>query len=112
MMRPVFMANMLALLLGMTGDDLVFDLVVDALRENAASDQLVLGGIGAAVDDALRVGVADTGDRLELIGGGGVDVQRRCGGFRCSRCWFGRLSDVEDGSNSEQKGDDKQLATK
>src|SRR5438309_355337 len=100
------------LLLGVASDDLVFDLVVDALWENAASDELVLGGVRATVDDALGVGIADAGDRLELISGSGVDVERRRAGFRCSRWRFWRLSDVEDRSNSEQKSGGKQLATK
>lgn len=72
----------------MAGDDLVLDLVVRGLGEDAAGNELVLCGVGPAVDDALCVGVADTVECLELIGGGGVDVERGgggssgcCGGF-------------------------------
>jgi hypothetical protein len=77
------------LLGGLVGDDLVLDLVVDALGQDAARDELVLGGVRASVDDAFGVGVADAGDGLELIGGGGVDVDliRRRGGC----CGGGRL---------------------
>ena len=60
----------------MTGDDLVLDLVVGSLGENAAGDELVLGSVGTAVDDALGVSVADAGKGLELVGGGGVDIEQ------------------------------------
>src|SRR5437868_11518130 len=80
------------LLLGMTGDDLIFDLVVDALGENAARDELVFSRVGAAIDDALGVGIADAADGFELVGCRSVDIERRCAGFRCGRRWFGRLS--------------------
>jgi hypothetical protein len=59
---------------GLVGDDLVFDLVVDALGQDAAGDELVFGRIGPSVDDALGIGVADAGDGFELVCGGGVDV--------------------------------------
>src|SRR5882672_9982924 len=71
------------LLLGVAGDDLVLDLVVRGLGKNAAGDELVLGGVGAAVDDALGIGVADAGEGLELVGGGGVDVEFVGGSGRC-----------------------------
>jgi hypothetical protein len=75
------------LLLGVGGDDLVFDLVVGGFGKDAAGEELVLGGVGTAVDDALGVGVADTGKGLELVDGGGVDVDLvGCGG----RSWFSR----------------------
>jgi len=53
----------------MAGDDLVLDLVVDALGKNATRDELIFGGVGAAVDDALGVGITDAGEGLELIRG-------------------------------------------
>jgi hypothetical protein len=70
----IFSRDMLLLRRGLLGDDLVLDLVVDALRQNTAGDELVFSGVGAVVDDALGVGVADAGDGLELVGRGGVDV--------------------------------------
>ena len=60
----------------MAGDDLVLDFVVCGLRKDATGDELVLGGVGAAVDDAFGVGVADAGEGLELVGGGGINVER------------------------------------
>ncbi len=69
-----------AYFLGCAGDDLVLDLVVGGFGKNAAGEELVLGGVGAAVDDALGVGVADAGKGLELVGGGGVDVELVGGG--------------------------------
>jgi hypothetical protein len=69
------------LLLGVGGDDLVFDLVVGGFGKDTAGEELVLGGVGAAVDDTLGVGVADAGKGLELVDGGGVDVDLvGCGG--------------------------------
>ena len=64
-----------ALLLGPAGDDLILNLVVSGFRKNAARDKLVLRSVGAAVDDAFGVGVADAGEGLELVGCGGVDVE-------------------------------------
>jgi hypothetical protein len=70
----------------MAGDDLVFDLVVGGFRKDAPGEELVLGGVGAAIDDALGIGVADAGKGLELVDGGGVDVDLvGCGG----RSWGG-----------------------
>jgi hypothetical protein len=70
----------------MTGDDLVLDLVVSSLREDAAGNELVLCSVGAAVNDAFCVGVADAVEGLELVRGGRVDVEGRggsgSGGFR------------------------------
>jgi hypothetical protein len=63
----------------MAGDDLVLDLVVRGLRENAAGDELVLGGVGTTIDDALCVGVAYPVEGLKLVSCGGVDVERGCG---------------------------------
>jgi hypothetical protein len=75
------------LLFGVAGDDLVFDLVVGGFGEDAAGEELVFGGVGAAVDDAFGIGIADTGKGLELVGGGGIDVELvgrgGRGGFGC-----------------------------
>src|SRR5271170_652296 len=87
----------LQLLLGMTGDGLVLDLVVGGLGENAASDELVLRSIRTAVDDSLGVSVADAGKCFELVGGGGVDIERS---YRRGRR-LGRLGDIEDRGNCE-----------
>jgi hypothetical protein len=108
---PLARCRVLDLLLGMTCDDLVLDLVVRGLRKNASGDELVLRGIGAAVDDALGVGVADAGESLELVGGGGVNVERRSSSS--SGCgWFGGLGNSEQGGKREQEGGGDQLAAK
>ena len=77
-------------LVGCAGDDLVLDLVVSCLGKDAAGDELVFGGVGAAVDDALGVGVADAGKGLELVGGGGVDVERGGCGWPPGSARWGR----------------------
>jgi len=66
----------------MAGDDLVLDLVVRGLRKNTAGDELVLRGIGTAIDDALCVGVTDAVECLKLVRSGGVNVEGR--GRSCS----------------------------
>src|SRR5580658_3865540 len=60
--------------LGLLGDDHVFDLVVGGLRDDLFLYQIKFGAVGSAVDDLLRVGVADAGQLLELIFGCSVDV--------------------------------------
>ena len=65
------------LLFGVAGDDLILNFVVTGLWEDTSGNELILSGVGAAVDDPLGVGVADTGECLELVGRCGVDVQRR-----------------------------------
>src|ERR1700730_10661238 len=95
----------------MARDDLVLDLVVRGLGKNAAGDELVLGSVGAAVDDALGIGVADAGEGFELVGRGGVNVERSsccCGSCR----WVRSLGERESGGNGEQEGSGKQLAAK
>ena len=67
----------------MAGDDEVLDAVVGLLGHDAAADELVLGGVGAAVNDAFAVGVAYAGESLELVGSGGVNVEQICGGGGC-----------------------------
>src|SRR5258705_10276870 len=102
----------LRLLLGVAGDDLVLNLVVRGLRENASGDELVLGGVGTAVDDALGVGVANAGEGLELVRCGGVNIERRSGGRRCCCRRLRRLGKIEERGNCEQEGGYKQLAAK
>src|ERR1700722_13344174 len=94
------------LLLWLAGDDLVLDLVIGGRRKNAASEELILGGVGAAVDDALGVGVADAVEGLELVGSGGVDIKQCCGGgggLGCLSSGVGRHG--EGRNNSDQQGD-------
>src|SRR5258708_32986134 len=95
----------------MAGDDLVLDLVVCSLGKNAAGDELVLGGIGAAVDDALGVGVADAGEGLELIGGGGADVLRRRRS-RCCRRGLGWPGWSKDEGEGKKEGGGQQISAK
>ena len=66
--------GLVRLFFGVAGDDLIFDLVVGGFGKDAASKELIFGREGAAVDDALCVGVADAGERFKLVGGSGVDV--------------------------------------
>ena len=58
------------------GDDLVLDLVVGRLRDDALLHQLVLALVRAARDDLGGIGLADTRQRVELIGGRGIDVEQ------------------------------------
>ena len=53
---PPHMASLLLLL----GDDYVFDLVVGGLGDDLFLHEFVLGAIRAAVDDLLRISVADS----------------------------------------------------
>ena len=96
------------LLFGVAGDDLVFDFVVGGFGKDAAGEELVFGGVGAAVDDALGVGVADAGKGLELIGGGGVDVElvSHVGGGFGGRGGVasGSLSYGAEGKGEEERG--------
>src|SRR6266566_4041762 len=59
----------------LVGDDLVADLLVGRFGDDLLLPQLVLGLVGTARDDLLRVGVADPGQRLELVLAGRVDVE-------------------------------------
>src|SRR3989454_5618565 len=56
-------------------DDLVLDLRVRRLGDDLLLHQLVLRLVGPALDDLLRVGVADPGQRLQLLLAGGVQVE-------------------------------------
>src|SRR5580692_7912103 len=96
----------------MACDDLVFDLVVGGLRKDAAGDELVLGGVGTAIDDSLGIGVANAGEGLELVGSSGVNVQRSSSCGRGGSCGLGGLGDIEDWSNGEQECGGKYLAAK
>src|SRR5262245_66098216 len=58
------------------GDDLILDLLVGGLGDDLLLDQLVLALVGPSVDDLLRVGVAHARKRLQLVHGGGVDVEK------------------------------------
>jgi hypothetical protein len=108
-----FQVNCRSLLLWPAGDDLVLDLVVSCRRKNAASEELVLGSVGAAVDDALGVGVPDAANGLELVGSGGVDVERCGGGGNRPGClggcggWRGEVGD-----GKYQQDDSEKLVAK
>src|SRR5919204_489229 len=56
-------------------DDLFLDLVVRGLRDARLLDDLVLALVRPVVDDLLRVGVADPGQRLQLGLARRVDVE-------------------------------------
>ena len=58
------------------GDDLVLDAVVGLLRHDLLLHQLVLALVGPALDDRGGIGLADAGQFVELVGGGGVDVEQ------------------------------------
>src|ERR1022692_3239817 len=49
------------------GDDRILDLVVGGLGDDLLLHEIELGAVGAAVDDLLRIGVADSRKFLELI---------------------------------------------
>ncbi len=61
-------------LLLLIGDDLILDLVVDTLRQNAPGHKLILRRVGTSIDNALRVSVPNTGNCFQLVSGGGVNV--------------------------------------
>ena len=68
-------------------DDLVLDLVVGRLRNDALLRELVLRGVRTALDDAVGVSIPNAGQRLQLVRSRGVDVQqlragRGLGGLR------------------------------
>ena len=56
------------------------DLGIGGGRNNVLGLQLGLVGIGAAGNDLGGIGVANAGQRLELIRGGGVQVNQLAGG--------------------------------
>jgi hypothetical protein len=95
----------------MACDDLVFDLVVSSRGKDAAGHKLVLGGIGAAVNDALGVGIADPGEGLELVRGRGVDVQR-CSCCGCRSGCFRSLGGGENGNSGKEESNGEEFATK
>jgi hypothetical protein len=95
------------------GDDHALYAVVGLLRKNAAGGELVFGGIGATVNDALCVGVADTGKGLDLVRRSCVDVERSGGGgggLSCLSNGVGRHS--EGGNGSNQQGEGEKLVAK
>src|SRR3989442_15368867 len=59
----------------LAGDDVVLDLVVRRLRDDALADQLVLPLVGAILDDLPGVGIADPGQRLEVGLRGAVEIE-------------------------------------
>src|SRR5580698_6738404 len=65
------------------GDDLVLNLVVGRLRNNLFAHQISLHLIRTPVDDLLRIGFADSWQRVELFCRSRVDVQQLC--FACGR---------------------------
>src|SRR6185312_9571295 len=79
---PGSVAELLRLLFGFAGDDLVLDLVVGGYGKDTAGGELVLGGVGPAGDDTGGIGVTDAVEGLELVGGRGVDVELVGGGGR------------------------------
>src|SRR6185295_15540821 len=68
-----------ALLLRLPGDDQVADLIVGPLGNDLLLHQLVLGAVGAALDDLVGVSVADSGQGFELGFRGGVYIQQVAG---------------------------------
>ena len=73
---------------------LITSLAISGFWENALLGELILRGVGAALDDAICIGVADAGEGFELGGSCGVDVESVAGGggvsfFRCGSGRFG-----------------------
>ena len=58
------------------GDDLVLDAVIGLLRDDILVHEVVFALVGPARDDLCGIGLADAGQRVELVGGGGVDVEQ------------------------------------
>jgi hypothetical protein len=97
---------------GVGGDDHALDTVVGLLGEDAAGGELILGGVGAAVDNAFGVGVADAGQGFDLFGRGGVDVERTGGsggGLGCLGC---AGQNGEGGDESEKEGEGEKSTAK
>jgi hypothetical protein len=102
------------LFLGWTGgDDHALDAIVGFLGKNTASGELVFGGVGTTVDDALGVSVADSGKSLDLVGSGCINVERGgSGSSGLSRLSNGMRRHGEGGSCSDQQGENEQLGAK
>src|SRR5438105_2670985 len=109
-MRALLRALLLALLGWLSGDDEAGNLGICCGRNNPFALELGLVGVRPPGDDLLRIGAANTGESLELICCGSVDVDEvtlwrgfaaACG---CSGGGFagGRLS-VGGGKNAEQR---------
>src|SRR5262245_20372089 len=64
------------------GDDAARNLVVGGLGQDLLVHEIGLGTVRPAVDDFLRVGVADSGEFLELLLAGRIDVQQLSRRFR------------------------------
>src|SRR3984893_19602858 len=58
------------------GDDLVLDLVVCRLRDDALLHQFVLALVGTALDDRSRVSLADARQRFVLFGARRVYIEQ------------------------------------
>src|SRR3954468_12026967 len=70
-------------------DDHVLDLVVGCLRNDLLANKVNFSAIRPAIDDFLRIGIAYTGQFLQLIGASAIDVEFVChlGGGGCrARC--------------------------
>jgi len=57
------------------GEDSALDAFVGVVGNDAARDELIFGGVGASFDDSFGVDDAHAGEGLELIRGGGVDIE-------------------------------------
>ena len=57
-------------------NNLVLDPLVLSARKNLLLHQLVLSLVRAALDNLFCIDFADTGKRLELIGCGGIDIEK------------------------------------
>src|SRR5918993_4822347 len=91
----------------LVSDDLVLNGVISILRDDLLVHQFVLGPIGASLDDGLGPGRSDLRQLVEVILGGGVDVEqgslgRCCGGSRRLRCGAWRRG-LGEGRRGEQQ---------
>src|SRR5712671_2083914 len=66
--------------LGLLCDDVSLDFVVGGLRNDFLVHQVQFCAVRTAVDNFLRVDIADAGQNLELIFGGGVEIELIAGG--------------------------------
>jgi hypothetical protein len=73
----------MSFLLRLGGDDLGADLSVGRLGNDLLVHEIRLGLVRPAVNDLLRIDVADSGQRAEVCFAGRVDVYQCCGRRGC-----------------------------
>src|SRR5690348_9170593 len=62
-------------------NDLLLDLVIGRLRDHFLSDQFIFAFVGTVLHDLLRIGFADSRERLQLLDRSRIDIQQIAGGL-------------------------------